>query len=431
MKYRSIKSGRKLYTLADAVHKNLADDGSLLVPEKIPVLTAAELKSLKGASLQSVAELILKKYFSDSLSATEIKAIVSKAINFPIPLTQIGQVKIFELFHGPTKSYKDLPSRIFACLTEVLLNKEKIKPLKLLVGSSEYSGASIAHAFANLLDVETVCLFPKHIPNHVRSELLHHLGENATCVEVDGSPDTCHKLIDKAFNDPDLKKSNLMVANTINVGSLIPHVIYFAYLYAISKKNFQVVMSPGKFGKVTAALMAIKMGIPLGKVVLAVDNDDLNADLFMKTGSYRDQNHGFFDYFMSSKHVSVAYDFPRVAWLCNNSASEFAKHFSLVSVKSTQAADMLSTVFFDYGYVMEPRTAAAWVAQDTLDYIDHALPVVIADGSAVLFAKEIGQISEVSVDDGNFIASIKRQKLNNIYRPSSYADIKKLLQSNV
>jgi len=416
--------------LAEAVKKNVASDGSVLIPQSIPVFTEAELKSLKGACLQKVAELVLKKYFSDDLTDIQIKKVVKKAINFPLPLSQIGHVKVYELFHGPTKSYKDLPSRIFAALTEVLFSDKAAKAIKVLVGSSDYSGSSIAHAFAQAENAQTFCFYPSQMMSEVHSELMNRLGGNATCIEINASAEVCHKLIDTAFNDADLKKMDLLIANTVNIGSLIPHIIYFAYLYAISDKDIQIVMAPGKFGKATAALMAIKMGIPLGKIVLAVDNDDPNAEHFMKTGSYIDRNHSFFDYFTNIKHISVAYDFPRVAYLCNNSSSEFSKHFIITYIRGTRAAQMLSSVYGDYGYSMELRTAAAWVAQDTVERSQKVTPIVIADGSPVLFSKEIARVTNIMIDDGNFIASIKSHDQNNIYKLSAYAEVKSLLQSN-
>jgi len=269
----------------DAILKGLADDKGLYMPDHIPTLSESEFAELKNADYPEIAFVILKKFLSEFVSDEELKRICDDAYNFPVPIEKIdSDTFIMRLDRGPTAAFKDFAARVMARLMELFLERENRK-LLILTATSGDTGSAVANAFHGCDSIKLVVLFPDKEVTDRQRKLMTTLGDNITVVSIDGKFDDCQALVKDAFVDSDLTGLNLSSANSINFARLMPQIVYYVYAYLKCGEEINVCIPSGNFGNLMGGLIAKKMGTPIKKFIVAVNENDEVAKFF-KTQIY-------------------------------------------------------------------------------------------------------------------------------------------------
>lgn len=339
-------------TAGQAILKGLAADGGLFVPESFPALDPALDPDMDYALF---AQQVLSPFFEGDELAGMLGSICRDAFNFPIGFTKISGATIMELFHGPTCAFKDFGARFLACSMERLLEKSGGQ-LCILVATSGDTGGAVASAFHGRKHLSVKVLFPKGRVALRQRQQLTCWGGNVESYEVDGSFDDCQAMVKSAFVDP-LYSQGLSSANSINLGRLLPQMVYYvyasmAYLKKTGKKPVIVIPS-GNVGNCTGAYWARAMGAPVGRIVLAVNANRTIPD-FIESGVYEPR--ASVRTLANAMDVGAPSNMERLFSLFGGTAGS-RENISSWSVSDDEIRSTIRAVWDEDGYIMCPHTA--------------------------------------------------------------------------
>jgi threonine synthase len=289
IRFRSTRQHAPLLSLSQALLQGLAVDGGLYVPETWPPLAAAPEAA---AELPEVASWLLAPFFAGDALEGELAAIAQEAFSFPAPLRLLdpsARLSVLELFHGPTAAFKDFGARFLsACLGR--LRQGSQRPLTVLVATSGDTGGAVAAAFHGRPGIHVAVLFPKGLVSPTQQQQLTCWGGNVRAFAVRGTFDDCQRLVKEAFKDEALSVAcELSSANSINLGRLLPQMVYYAQsslaLAAVTGQNASYVIPSGNLGNAQACLWARALGAPIGEVVLA-HNANRTVPEYIESGAW-------------------------------------------------------------------------------------------------------------------------------------------------
>jgi threonine synthase len=213
---------------------------------------------------------------------------LQEAYNYEVPVEKVYDSKyILRLDRGPTCSFKDFAARLMGRLIQYFLRQEG-REILILTATSGDTGSAVAHAFFGLENIKVVVLFPEKEVTKRQRKQMTTLGKNVYPLAVEGKFDDCQALVKQAFADPELQGLNLSSANSINIGRLLPQAVYYFYAYSqIAADREAIIFSvpSGNFGDLMGGLIAMKMGLPVHRFVVATNENDEFPN-FMKTGVY-------------------------------------------------------------------------------------------------------------------------------------------------
>ncbi len=274
--------------LRDALLQGQAPDRGLYFLDRFPVIPAAERDTFARLAYHEIAFRVLSRYTEGIVEPDTLAAMCRECYNFEVPLEKIhDRVHLLRLDHGPTASFKDFAAQMMARLMGHFARKDG-QPFTILTATSGDTGAAVAHAFHNVPGFQVIVLFPYAEVSASQRKLMTTLRDNVRTVAVDGKFDDCQAMVKCAFADPALEHLSLSSANSINIGRLLPQSVY--YFYAASRvagPGEPVVFSvpSGNFGDMMGAVVAREMGLPVRKLVVAVNDNDAFPK-FLATGVY-------------------------------------------------------------------------------------------------------------------------------------------------
>lgn len=294
MRYFSTKGGHKT-DLIGAILQGLAPDGSLYVPEELPRFDPGEIT---GETVAEIGTELLAPFFVGSLLESNLEAICHDALNFPVPLKDLpveqGELAVLELFYGPTVAFKDVGARFLAAVLERALPVLEVpdeRPLTILVATSGDTGGAVAAAFEKRQGIRVGVLFPKDQVSPRQQHQLTCWGDNVRSFEVEGSFDDCQAMVKAVFTDPEVgARHRLSAANSINVGRLLPQVVYHAAASLWYQRTHGTLASfivpAGNLGNALACIWARAMGMPIKAIILATNANRVIPD-FLATGDWQ------------------------------------------------------------------------------------------------------------------------------------------------
>jgi threonine synthase len=274
MRYLSTRGDSPPATISVAVARGIAPDGGLYVPEEFPRLAAEELEG--ADSLAGVAERLLAPFFAGDPLRPALGEICREAFTFPVPLKELrDRTAVLELFHGPTAAFKDVGARFLAAVLSRVAG-EDARPLTILVATSGDTGGAVAAAFHGRPGVEVAVLYPDGMVSPRQEKQLTAWGGNVRAFAVRGDFDACQRVVKDAMADPALRAARrLSSANSINVGRLLPQMVYYAWAALEYRRRHGAapgfVVPSGNVGNATAAMWAVRVGMPIREVVLATN----------------------------------------------------------------------------------------------------------------------------------------------------------------
>lgn len=265
-----------------------APDKGLYMPEMIPVIPFDKIRQFSEMSYPEIAYQVVKPYLGDLVADDAFRTMLQDAYNFEVPVEKVYEGKyILRLDRGPTCSFKDFAARLMGRLIQHFLCQEG-REILILTATSGDTGSAVAHAFYGLENIRVVVLFPEKEVTPRQRRQMTTLGKNVFPLSVEGKFDDCQALVKQAFVDPDLKGLNLSSANSINIGRLLPQAVYYFFAYSrTAEDSSPIVFSvpSGNFGDLMGGLIAMKMGLPVRKFIVATNENDEFPN-FMRTGVY-------------------------------------------------------------------------------------------------------------------------------------------------
>ncbi len=370
MKFISTRGNTPPTSIDDALIAGLAPDGGLYVPQHIPLL---DLAKISPTSLADTAAQVLAPYFRDSTLRDVLPALCAHAYSFDAPLRAMARDgdDLLELFHGPTAAFKDYAARFLAESLARLrcsdVSKHSDAKTTILVATSGDTGAAVAGAFHRREGFDVVILYPEGRVSPRQAHGLECWGDNVRTFRVDGTFDDCQRMAKQALSDVALRKSlSLTSANSISLGRLLPQVAYYAHaaitFFAARAEALNLIIPTGNLGNAAAALLAKRMGLPIGEIVLATNANDV-LPRFFSGNEYAP--HATIATLANAMDVGAPSNFERLRHWHENDTSLRAA-LRAVSVDDATIRNSITSAAAQYGIVPCPHTACGLHVLDTL-----------------------------------------------------------------
>lgn len=430
--YKSTRNANETVTASEAILKGLADDGGLFVPVSIPKLDVT-LDALKEMSYQETAYVVMKQFLTD-FTEEELKDCINKAYDAKFdteeiaPLAKVENTYYLELFHGATIAFKDMALSILPHLLTTSARKNNVKnEIVILTATSGDTGKAALAGFADVEGTKIIVFYPKNGVSKVQElQMVTQKGANTSVVAIHGNFDAAQSGVKAIFENKALAKEmeeagyQFSSANSINIGRLVPQIVYYVYAYAKLLQNeeiqageeINVVVPTGNFGNILAAYFAKQMGIPIGKLICASNENKVLFDFF-ETGVY-DKNRDFILTISPSMDILISSNLERLIYMiagCDaEKNSELMKSlkekgsyevtpemkanlsdFAAGYATEAEVKEKIAEVYGNTGYVMDTHTAVAAFVCDKYQKAtgDTRKTVVASTASPYKFARSV------------------------------------------
>tara|TARA_B100000123_G_C25737548_1_gene432220 strand:+ start:1733 stop:3103 length:1371 start_codon:yes stop_codon:yes gene_type:complete len=327
MNYVSTRNNKNELNFKDVFIKGLADDGGLFVPKNIKLLNSEDLDKLKNLSYNDLACEILNPFCSDFINKEDLKNIITKSYSSfrekeVVKISNLGSLKLLELYHGPTLAFKDIAMQFIGNLYDYYLSKNN-DFLNVVVATSGDTGAAAIDAIKGKNNMNIFVLHPNNKISKVQRKLMTTGNDkNVFNIAIDGNFDDCQNLVKAMFSDLEFSKSIKMTGvNSINWARIIAQAVYYFYTYfkLTSSKPLSFSVPTGNFGDVFAGYLAKKMGLPIDKLIVATNQNDILHRAISK-GEYISKK--VEQTISPSMDIQLASNFERLIYYINNSNSE-------------------------------------------------------------------------------------------------------------
>ena len=398
--YSSTRNADVKYRASEAILKGLADDGGLFVPDSIPTLDVS-VDELAKMSYQETAYEVMKLFLSD-FTEEELKSCIEKAYDSKFdtpeiaPLVSADGAYYLELFHGSTIAFKDMALSILPYLLTTSAKKNQVKnDIVILTATSGDTGKAALAGFADVPGTKIIVFYPKNGVSPIQEkQMVTQKGDNTFVVGIHGNFDQAQTGVKQMFNDKNLAKQlsdagfQFSSANSINIGRLVPQVVYYVYAYAklyangvIAKdEKINVVVPTGNFGNILAAFYAKNMGVPIAKLICASNENKVLFDFF-RTGTY-DRNRDFILTSSPSMDILISSNLERLIYrIAGNDAAKNAELMKSLSTtgkyeitpemkallddfygnytSEQETAEVIADLYEKTGYIIDTHTAVA------------------------------------------------------------------------
>ena len=327
MNYVSTRNNKNELNFKDVFIKGLADDGGLFVPKNVKSLKSEDFDKLRNLSYNDLACEILNLFCSDFINKKDLKTIITKSYSTfrekeVVKISNLGSIKLLELYHGPTLAFKDIAMQFIGNLYDYYLSKNN-DFLNVIVATSGDTGAAAIDAIKGKNNMNIFVLHPNNKISKVQRKLMTTGNEkNVFNIAIDGNFDDCQNLVKAMFSDLEFSKSIKMTGvNSINWARIIAQAVYYFYtcFKLNSSKPISFSVPTGNFGDVFAGYLAKKMGLPIDKLIVATNQNDILHRAISK-GEYISKK--VEQTISPSMDIQLASNFERLIYYINNSNSE-------------------------------------------------------------------------------------------------------------
>ena len=467
--YKSTRGKEELVTASTAILKGLSEDGGLFVPVTIPRLDVP-MEKLAQMSYQETAFEVMSRFLTD-FTEEELKDCINKAYDSKFdtkeiaPLHEANGVYYLELFHGATIAFKDMALSILPHLMTTAAKKNQVKnEIVILTATSGDTGKAALAGFADVTGTKIIVFYPKHGVSPIQEkQMVTQKGENTYVIGINGNFDDAQTAVKKMFNDRELAGEldragyQFSSANSINIGRLVPQIVYYVYAYATLVKDgkikagdkINVVVPTGNFGNILAAYYAKQMGLPVNRLICASNENKVLYDFF-RTGVY-DRKRDFILTSSPSMDILISSNLERLIYrLTGEDAGKCAElmqslsnggEYSITEEMKEKLGDFygnycsegetreaISATYYGSNYVIDPHTAvAAGVYQKYVrETNDAATPTVIAStASPYKFTRSVmDAVSDryAGLDDFGLVDAL--EKLSGVKIPKAVEEIR-------
>ena len=418
--YKITRGKEQAVTASMAILKGLSEDGGLFVPERIPQLDVP-MDKLAQMTYQETAYEVMSRFLTD-FTEEELKDCINKAYDSKFdtekiaPLHEACGAYFLELFHGATIAFKDMALSILPHLMTTAAKKNHVKnEIVILTATSGDTGKAAMAGFADVPGTKIIVFYPKHGVSPIQEkQMVTQKGANTYVVGITGNFDDAQTAVKKMFNDHEMAAEldqagfQFSSANSINIGRLVPQIVYYVYAYATLVRDgkikdgqeINVVVPTGNFGNILASYYAKQMGLPIHKLICASNENRVLYDFF-RTGTY-DRKRDFILTTSPSMDILISSNLERLIYrLTGENAEKCAELMKSLSeggeytiteemkaqlgdfygnfCSEEETANTISEIYKDSNYVIDTHTAvAAGVYKKYVSETDDHLPTVIA-----------------------------------------------------
>ena len=483
--YTSTRNANEKVTASQAILKGLAEDGGLFVPEQLPTLDKT-VDELAGMTYQETAYEVMKKFLTD-FTEEELKNCINAAYDSKFdteeiaPLVQADGAYYLELFHGSTIAFKDMALSILPHLMITSARKNQVKnDIVILTATSGDTGKAALAGFADVKGTKIIVFYPKNGVSPIQEkQMVTQKGDNTFVVGIHGNFDQAQTGVKKIFGDKEMAAElaaagyQFSSANSINIGRLVPQIVYYVYAYAklyangvIGKdERINVVVPTGNFGNILAAFYAKNMGIPIAKLICASNENKVLYDFFT-TGTY-DKNREFMLTSSPSMDILISSNLERLIYLstgCDAAADaalmkdlsekgsytvtenmrQFMSDFRGGFATEAQNEATIRKIFEDTGYLIDTHTGVAAtvynaykaetgdqtktvIASTASPYkFSHSVLEAIKGKSAVEGKDEFAVVDELSEVSGTQVPKAVEELRSAVIRHNTECDVDKM-----
>ena len=466
--YKSTRSDDKKVKASEAILKGLAEDGGLFMPETIPTLDKS-LDELSKMRYQDVAYEVMKLFLTD-FTEDELKTCINRAYDAKFDTTAIAPVAgknnpfFLELYHGATIAFKDMALSILPHLMITSARKNHVEnEIVILTATSGDTGKAALAGFADVEGTKIIVFYPKNGVSPIQEkQMVTQKGDNTYVVGIHGNFDDAQTGVKKLFADKDLEKEmaakgyQFSSANSINIGRLVPQVVYYVYAYAQLLKQGQIkdgekinfVVPTGNFGNILAGYLAKNMGIPVNKLICASNDNKVLYDFFT-TGTYN-RNREFILTSSPSMDILISSNLERLIYrIAGNDAAKNAALMKALSKDgkydiTDEMKDQLQDFYGNYAteeetsavikeyyekdsYVIDTHTAVAAAVYEKYqaDTNDSTRTVIVSTASPYKFGRSVMNAIDTKYDAlSDFELIDELEKVSKVQIPKAIEEIR-------
>ena len=444
------------FNASNCIIKGISDEGGLFIYDKLDEFTFDE--SYLNLSYQELSFKVLR-FFLNDFKDNEIIDVINKSYNnnnfkeCMVNLKSCEDATFLELFHGPTMAFKDMALTILPNLLRVSKEKQNNKKTTLiLTATSGDTGGAALSGFGKAENTKIIVLYPTEgVSDFQEAQMHYYTNKNAMVFAVEGNFDDCQNLVKKVFTS-DIKLNNLELssANSINIGRLIPQIIYYFYGYLQMvnnneikfKEKINVCVPTGNFGNILACYIAKKMGLYIDKIICASNENKVLTDFF-NTYSY-DKNRPFYVTNSPAMDILISSNLERLLYIVTNQNEQEVsfmmndlkekgkfylkdeyqyklKDFIATSINKEQTLTLIKKCYDEYNYLIDPHTAVGYGA-----YLENkeklkGKTLIASTASPYKFIETIDEIFKTNKEGFDRIKSIN--EITNLNIPDILTDI--------
>ena len=466
--YKSTRGTGECVKASEAILKGLSKDGGLFVPTAIPKLDIS-MDRLAEMSYQEIAYEVMSRFLTD-FTEEELKACIAKAYDSKFdtqeiaPLVKAGGAYYLELFHGATIAFKDMALSILPHLLTTSAKKNHVKnEIVILTATSGDTGKAAMAGFADVPGTRIIVFYPKNGVSPIQEkQMVTQKGNNTYVVGITGNFDDAQTAVKKMFNDKameeELDKAGFQFssANSINIGRLVPQIVYYVYAYVNLFKNgeikdgekINVTVPTGNFGNILAAYYAKNMGLPIDKLICASNENKVLFDFF-STGSY-DRNRDFILTSSPSMDILISSNLERLIYriagenadknremmeqlskggiyqITEEMRSQLADFYGNFATEK-ETADAIKALYQNTGYVIDTHTAVAACVYEKYvkDTKDSTKTVIASTASPFKFTRSVMDAIDSKYDSmSDFELVDELSKIANVKVPNAIEEIR-------
>lgn len=463
MKYKSTRGKVNQLSFSETVLMGLADDGGLIIPEKIPQIGKEDILRLRDLPYKELA-LNIMGYFIDDIPQSDLKKIIDDSYSTfdseeVIPVVSFGgNLFIGEIFHGPTHAFKDIALQFLGNLFSFILN-QKGQKMNILGATSGDTGSAAIYGFKGKKDINIFILHPHGKVSPVQELQMTTVDDkNVFNIAIEGTFDDCQFIVKSIFNDLEFKKRySLGAINSINWSRVLAQIVYYFYTYFKSTKDnnelpeVYFAVPTGNFGNIFAGFVARKMGLPIKKLILATNENNI-LTRFINNGDYSLSK--VVETYSPSMDIQIASNLERYLYFLYNEDSgilsekmkEFEKNRSLsfhgdelkkiqsdfisVSTSNDQTLKMIKDFYEKYSYILDPHTACAINAVENVYNTDDIF-IALATAHPAKFEDAIVKAIGIKPEEPSRIKQIKGKPKKFTILKNSIEDVKRFIQETL
>lgn len=466
--YNSTRSKGNSVKASEAILKGLSEDGGLFVPDRIPALDKT-LEELSEMTYGQVAYEVMKLYLTD-FTQEELKDCIAKAYDSKfdteeiVPMVEAQGAYYLELFHGATIAFKDMALSILPHLLTTAAKKNQVKnEIVILTATSGDTGKAALAGFADVEGTRIIVFYPKNGVSPIQEkQMVTQKGKNTYVVGIHGNFDDAQTKVKQIFGDSELaaymntKGFQFSSANSINIGRLVPQIVYYVYAYVklLKEKRIKngekinVVVPTGNFGNILAAFYAKQMGLPVDKLICASNENKVLYDFF-KSGTY-DRNREFVLTSSPSMDILISSNLERLIYrIAGNDADKNKELMAALSqggaytitdkmkeqladfygnyASEEETAKKIQELYDDTGYVIDTHTAVASCVYDKYrkETKDEKPAVIASTASPYKFTRSVMNAIDHQYDAmGDFELVDKLSEISGVEVPKAIEEIK-------
>lgn len=468
VQYRSSRGGQENVSASEAIIKGLAEDGGLFVPSHFPKLEKS-LEECANLEYKELAYEVMKLFLSD-FTEEELKLCIERAYDEKFdteeiaPLAEVDKAYYLELFHGATIAFKDMALSILPHLMTTAAKKNNVEQeIVILTATSGDTGKAALAGFAGVEGTRIVVFYPKNGVSAIQEkQMVTQKGSNVKVIGITGNFDDAQTGVKNIFGDREMEEELAKAgfcfssANSINIGRLVPQVVYYVYAYAKLVKEgrikagdpINVTVPTGNFGNILAGYYAKQIGVPIQKLICASNENKVLFDFF-ESGCY-DRNREFILTSSPSMDILISSNLERLIYLIAGSDAdknrelmqELAttgkytitdemknrlKDFNGGYANEAEVAATIRRIYEKTGYVIDTHTAVASTVYEKYREAskDETPTVIVSTASPFKFTRSVMEAIVGAIDDkSDFELIDKLSEIANVKIPKAIEEIR-------